>query len=238
MPPSERPVRTRIAPSPTGEPHIGTLYASLFCKAFAVQRHGRFILRLEDTDRTRFVPSAVQSIPEALRWVGLDPDEGPEQGGEYGPYVQTERLPSYREYGEELVKRGGGYYCFCTPERLEDMRPSGCCGRRWRRAGRQSKPKSARSRHCSGRRRHGSGRRRRGGRPRRSWNDFGRSWRDCAGAIRRQGRKASGPYAAAAPVVSTPKGITRRGGASGASSITAMSGMRRRRQTWKAVSGE
>jgi glutamyl-tRNA synthetase len=122
MPPSERPVRTRIAPSPTGEPHIGTLYASLFCKAFAVQRHGRFILRLEDTDRTRFVPSAVQSIPEALRWVGLDPDEGPEQGGEYGPYVQTERLPSYREYGEELVKRGGGYYCFCTPERLEDMR--------------------------------------------------------------------------------------------------------------------
>src|SRR6185437_2771609 len=122
MPPSGRPVRTRIAPSPTGEPHIGNMYAALFCKAFAAQHHGRFILRLEDTDRARFVPEAVQMLPDALHWLGLDPDEGPEQGGEYGPYVQTERLPSYREYGEELVKRGGGYYCFCTPERLEDMR--------------------------------------------------------------------------------------------------------------------
>jgi glutamyl-tRNA synthetase len=118
----ERPVRTRVAPSPTGEPHIGTLYAALFCKAFAVQHRGRFILRLEDTDRTRFVAAAVQSIPAALHWVGLDPDEGPEQGGPYGPYVQTERLPSYREYAEDLVRQGGGYYCFCTPERLEEMR--------------------------------------------------------------------------------------------------------------------
>ncbi|MGI8916543.1 MAG: glutamate--tRNA ligase [Chloroflexota bacterium] len=122
MPPMERPVRTRVAPSPTGEPHIGNMYAALFCKAFAVQRQGRFILRLEDTDRTRFVPAAVQMLPDALHWLGLDPDEGPQQGGSFGPYVQTERLPTYRQYAEELLARGGGYRCFCTPERLEEMR--------------------------------------------------------------------------------------------------------------------
>ncbi|HEV7214347.1 MAG TPA: glutamate--tRNA ligase family protein, partial [Chloroflexota bacterium] len=103
MPATERSVRTRIAPSPTGEPHIGNMYAALFCKAFAVQHNGRFVLRLEDTDRTRFVPAAVQQLPEALHWLGLDPDEGPQQGGPFGPYVQTERLPSYREHAEELV---------------------------------------------------------------------------------------------------------------------------------------
>jgi glutamyl-tRNA synthetase len=119
---TERPVRTRIAPSPTGEPHIGNMYAALFCKAFALQRQGRFVLRLEDTDRTRFVPAAVQQLPEALHWLGLDPDEGPQQGGPFGPYVQTERLPTYRQYAEALVTRGGGYYCFCTAERLETMR--------------------------------------------------------------------------------------------------------------------
>lgn len=119
---SVRAVRTRIAPSPTGEPHIGNMYAALFCKAFAVQRQGRFVLRLEDTDRTRFVPAAVQQLPDALHWLGLDPDEGPQQGGPYGPYVQTERLPVYRQYAEDLVARGGGYHCFCTAERLEEMR--------------------------------------------------------------------------------------------------------------------
>lgn len=119
---TERPVRTRIAPSPTGEPHIGNMYAALFCKAFAVRRQGRFVLRLEDTDRARFVPAAVQQLPDALHWLGLDPDEGPQQGGPFGPYVQTERLPSYRQYAEELVKREHGYYCFCTAERLEEMR--------------------------------------------------------------------------------------------------------------------
>ena len=122
MPPTDRPVRTRVAPSPTGEPHIGNMYAALFCKAFAVQQRGSFVLRLEDTDRLRFVPAAVQQLPDALQWLGLDPDEGPQQGGAYGPYVQTERLPSYRQYAEELVTRGGGYYCFCTQERLEEMR--------------------------------------------------------------------------------------------------------------------
>ncbi|HEY8742683.1 MAG TPA: glutamate--tRNA ligase [Chloroflexota bacterium] len=122
MPLGDRPVRTRVAPSPTGEPHIGNMYAALFCKAFAVQQHGRFVLRLEDTDRSRFVPAAVQQLPDALHWLGLDPDEGPQQGGPYGPYVQTERLASYRHYAEELVQRGGGYYCYCTQERLEEMR--------------------------------------------------------------------------------------------------------------------
>ena len=119
---TERPVRTRIAPSPTGNPHIGTIYAALFCKALAVQQHGQFIMRLEDTDRTRYVAEAAGMLFGALRWTGLDPVEGPEQGGPYGPYIQTERLPIYREYADKLIQQGGGYYCFCTPEELAEMR--------------------------------------------------------------------------------------------------------------------
>lgn len=119
---NSRPVRTRVAPSPTGEPHIGTMYAALFCKAFARGQGGRFIFRLEDTDRTRFVPAAVQMLPDALQWLGLDPDEGPNVGGPYGPYVQSERLPLYRQYAEDLIARGKGYYCFCTPAELEAER--------------------------------------------------------------------------------------------------------------------
>lgn len=115
-------VRTRVAPSPTGEPHIGNMYAALFCKAFAVQHGGAFILRLEDTDRRRYVPQAVDMLPEALHWLGLDPDESPAKGGPYAPYVQSLRLPLYHQAAEDLIKLGAGYRCFCTPERLEAVR--------------------------------------------------------------------------------------------------------------------
>jgi len=118
----ESAVRTRIAPSPTGEPHIGNVYAAMFCKAFAEQHHGQFVLRIEDTDRRRYVPEAVGLLIDAFHWVGLDPDEGPARGGPYGPYVQSERLPLYREQAEALVQRGGAYNCFCTPEELDAER--------------------------------------------------------------------------------------------------------------------
>ncbi len=115
-------VRTRVAPSPTGEPHIGNMYAALFCKAFAHQRQGVFVLRLEDTDRRRFVARAVDQLPEALHWLGLDPDESPARGGPYAPYVQSERLPLYHQAAADLILTGHGYRCFCTPERLEAVR--------------------------------------------------------------------------------------------------------------------
>lgn len=115
-------VRTRIAPSPTGEPHIGNMYAAMFCKAFAQQHRGQFVMRIEDTDRRRFVPEAVGMLIGAFHWVGLDPDEGPAQGGPYGPYVQSERLPLYQEQADVLVRRGAAYYCFCTPEELDAER--------------------------------------------------------------------------------------------------------------------
>ena len=115
-------VRTRVAPSPTGEPHIGNMYAALFCKAFAVQHHGHFILRLEDTDRKRYMPQAVPMLSEALHWLGLAPDEGPEQGGPFAPYVQSERLPLYAKAAEDMLRDGTAYPCFCTPEELEAER--------------------------------------------------------------------------------------------------------------------
>ena len=115
-------VRVRFAPSPTGYLHIGGARTALYDWLLAKKTGGRFILRIEDTDRNRFVPDAVQDIKDSLTWMGLTWDEGPDAGGEYGPYYQSERLALYQKYAEELVKAGKAYYCFCTSERLEEMR--------------------------------------------------------------------------------------------------------------------
>ncbi|MDY0018990.1 MAG: glutamate--tRNA ligase [Anaerolineae bacterium] len=115
-------VRVRFAPSPTGHPHIGNIRTVIFNWLYARQNHGKFILRIEDTDQTRYVPNAVQVITDSLRWLGLDWDEGPDVGGPYGPYVQSQRLALYKEKAEELIERGWAYRCNCTPERLERVR--------------------------------------------------------------------------------------------------------------------
>lgn len=126
-------VRVRIAPSPTGDPHVGTAYIALFNLAFARRNGGQFILRIEDTDRTRYDPNSERRIFEAFRWLGLSYDEGPDVGGPYGPYRQSERFESYRKYAEELVARGAAYWCFCTSERLESVKAA------QKAAGKQSK---------------------------------------------------------------------------------------------------
>lgn len=115
-------IRTRIAPSPTGDPHVGTAYIGLFDYAMARQAGGQFILRLEDTDRERYSESSAHAILDALRWLGITPDESPEVGGPVGPYVQSERLAIYRHYADMLVAGGHAYQCFCTRERLAKMR--------------------------------------------------------------------------------------------------------------------
>ncbi len=115
-------VRVRFAPSPTGHPHIGNIRTVVFNWLFARQQHGQFVLRIEDTDRTRYVEDALQVITSGLRWLGMDWDEGPEVGGDYGPYVQSERTAIYQEKAEELVAMGKAYRCDCTPERLEQVR--------------------------------------------------------------------------------------------------------------------
>ncbi len=115
-------IRTRIAPSPTGDPHVGTGYMALFNRAFAHKHGGKFILRIEDTDQVRYNESSVGEIMKALDWLGLTPDEGPGIGGAYGPYVQTQRSDLYKEHAEQLVAMGKGYRCFCTKERLDQMR--------------------------------------------------------------------------------------------------------------------
>jgi glutamyl-tRNA synthetase len=117
-----RPVRVRIAPSPTGDPHVGTAYIALFNYVFARKHGGAFILRIEDTDRTRSRADSEAAIFRALRWVGLTWDEGPDVGGPYGPYRQSERSEIYREHAELLMQRGRAYCCFCTAERLDRMR--------------------------------------------------------------------------------------------------------------------
>lgn len=113
---------TRIAPSPTGDPHVGTAYIALFNYAWARKNGGRFIVRIEDTDRARYVPGAEERILAALKWLGLSYDEGPDVGGPHGPYRQSERLPLYQKYAEELLKRGWAYRAFETPEELERIR--------------------------------------------------------------------------------------------------------------------
>jgi glutamyl-tRNA synthetase len=116
------PARTRIAPSPTGDPHVGTAYQSLFCYALARQSGGQFILRLEDTDQGRYSPDSDKRIFAAIKWCGLQYDEGPDVGGPHAPYRQSERLPIYLEHAERLIAEGQAYYCFCTRERLAQMR--------------------------------------------------------------------------------------------------------------------
>ncbi len=115
-------VRTRIAPSPTGSPHIGTAYIALFNYAFAKHHGGDFILRIEDTDQTRSTRESEQAIFDALRWVGLRWDEGPDTGGPHSPYRQSERTAIYREHANKLVATGAAYPCFCTAERLANLR--------------------------------------------------------------------------------------------------------------------
>lgn len=117
-----KPVRTRIAPSPTGAPHIGTAYIALFNYAFARRNGGRFLLRIEDTDRDRYTPESEQAILEALRWLGLPWDEGPDIGGPVGKYRQSERLSVYRDHAQKLMEAGHAYPCFCTAERLAQLR--------------------------------------------------------------------------------------------------------------------
>ncbi|MBN2479248.1 MAG: glutamate--tRNA ligase [Parachlamydiales bacterium] len=115
-------VRTRIAPSPTGDPHVGTIYISLFNIAFAKKNNGKFLLRIEDTDQTRSHPTYEQNIYKSLKWAGLHWDEGPDIGGPYGPYRQSERLDIYKKYVMQLVEEKKAYYCFATKEELEEMR--------------------------------------------------------------------------------------------------------------------
>ncbi|HET9239885.1 MAG TPA: glutamate--tRNA ligase [Oligoflexus sp.] len=117
-----REIRVRIAPSPTGDPHVGTAYTALFNYVFAKKHGGKFILRIEDTDQTRARASSEQQIFSSLKWLGLNWDEGPDCGGLYGPYRQSERLDIYREYTQKLVDSGHAYACFCTAERLDRVR--------------------------------------------------------------------------------------------------------------------
>lgn len=115
-------VRTRFAPSPTGYMHIGNLRTALYEYLIAKSQNGKFILRIEDTDQKRLVEGSVDVIYNSLKLAGLGHDEGPDIGGNYGPYVQSERRPLYIEYAKKLVELGGAYYCFCTPERLGQMK--------------------------------------------------------------------------------------------------------------------
>ena len=122
-------VRLRFAPSPTGWLHIGGLRTALFNYLYAKKMGGQFILRIEDTDRTRYVEGAVENLLDALNWSGIENDEGPKyvdgelkEVGEYGPYVQSNRLPLYRKYVDELIDKGYAYYCFCDKERLDAIR--------------------------------------------------------------------------------------------------------------------
>ena len=115
-------VRVRFAPSPTGGLHLGGMRTVLYNYLFAKQHNGDFILRIEDTDQSRYVPGAEQYIFECLKWCGLEPDESPVHGGDYGPYRQSERKSIYKSYAEQLVNDGCAYYAFDTPEELEKMR--------------------------------------------------------------------------------------------------------------------
>src|SRR4051812_40606164 len=113
-------VRVRIAPSPTGDPHVGTAYIGLINYAFAKRHGGTFVLRIEDTDQTRCTPESAKAIYDSLQWLGLRYDEGPVHGsmggGDRGPYIQSERvkLGIYQKYADQLLAQGDAYYCFCT----------------------------------------------------------------------------------------------------------------------------
>lgn len=114
-------VRTRFAPSPTGFMHVGNLRTALYEYLVAKSQGGKFVLRIEDTDRERLVEGAEAVIYKTLDQVGLRHDEGPDMGGEYGPYVQSLRKDLYKPYAQQLVREGKAYYCFCTKERLESL---------------------------------------------------------------------------------------------------------------------
>ncbi|WP_286238044.1 glutamate--tRNA ligase [Neptuniibacter halophilus] len=115
-------VRTRVAPSPTGDPHVGTAYIALFNLAFARQHGGQFILRIEDTDQTRSTAESEQKILDSLRWLGLEWDEGPDVGGPHGPYRQSERKNDYAKYALQLVEEGKAFVCYRTAEELDELR--------------------------------------------------------------------------------------------------------------------
>jgi glutamyl-tRNA synthetase len=119
---TDRPVRVRIAPSPTGDPHVGTAYIGLFNYCFARSQGGKFVLRIEDTDQARSRADSERMIFEALRWVGLEWDEGPDVGGDYGPYRQSERKQIHLDHAAMLIESERAYRCFCTSERLEELR--------------------------------------------------------------------------------------------------------------------
>ncbi len=115
-------VRTRVAPSPTGDPHVGTAYMALFNRAFARSQGGKFILRIEDTDAARSTAESEDMILDSLRWLGLSWDEGPDVGGPHGPYRQSARRHIYLEHAHRLLAQGDAFHCFCSAERLEQMR--------------------------------------------------------------------------------------------------------------------
>ena len=124
----DRCIRTRFAPSPTGYMHIGNLRTALYEYLIAKSQGGKFILRIEDTDQGRLVEGATDVIYKTLEMTGLKHDEGPDIGGEYGPYVQSERMGMYMDYAKQLVEKGEAYYCFCTKERLESLKESNAEG--------------------------------------------------------------------------------------------------------------
>ena len=115
-------VRVRFAPSPTGELHLGSARTALYNYLFAKKNDGKFIMRLEDTDQERLVEGSLKRMLEGLAWLGLTWDEGPDIGGPYVPYIQSERLPIYKKQADELINQGGAYYCFCSAQRLEVLR--------------------------------------------------------------------------------------------------------------------
>ncbi|HMD13600.1 MAG TPA: glutamate--tRNA ligase family protein, partial [Bacteroidota bacterium] len=115
-------VRVRFAPSPTGYLHVGGLRTALYNFLFARKHHGTFVLRIEDTDRARIVEGAVENLIDTLHWAGLEYDEGPRKDGPFAPYIQSERLSLYRDHVNQLLDKGHAYRCFCTSERLDEMR--------------------------------------------------------------------------------------------------------------------
>ena len=115
-------VRTRFAPSPTGFLHVGGLRTALYNFLFARHHNGEMVLRIEDTDQERYIDGAKKTLIRTLQIMGINYDEGPDKEGTFGPYVQSKRTKIYQEHAQKIVKDGLAYYCFCTPERLEDMR--------------------------------------------------------------------------------------------------------------------
>lgn len=122
MRPEVKPVRVRFSPSPTGHLHLGGGRTALYDYLLARQTGGQFILRLEDTDRKRLVPGAEQELMDGLRWLGLEWDEGPDVGGAYGPYRQSERKEIYLDFARKLIETGNAFYCFCSPDHIEKVR--------------------------------------------------------------------------------------------------------------------